>query len=133
MIHQHVKRIKRRHIRELVVYGVVGISALVVQDLLYWALHHYLGVFPSLSMLAGNIAGMFVAYFGHIKFTFRKHRYSKREFTKFLITSLIGLVINVAGVRLITKVLMLAPAFGVIPTFITPVITFLISKFWAFR
>ena len=92
MIHQHVKKIKRKHIREIAIYGVVGLTALFFQD-----------------------------------------RFSKREFTKFMITSVIGLCINVGGVRILTKVFMLAPEYGVIPTFITPFISFLISKFWAFR
>jgi putative flippase GtrA len=133
MIKQHVKKIQRRHIREIVVYGMVGITALVVQDLIYWAAHHYYGVFPSVAMILGNIGGMFIAYVGHIKFTFKKERYSKREFVKFVITSGIGLLINVGGVRFITKVLLLSPVWGLAPTLVTPFITFLISKFWAFR
>lgn len=133
MIKNHVKKIHRHHIRELMVYGVVGITALGVQDLIYWVAHRYYGVFPSVSMIMGNIGGMFVAYVGHIKFTFKKERYSKREFLKFVITSGIGLLINVGGVRFITKVLLLSPAWGLAPTFVTPFITFLVSKFWAFR
>jgi putative flippase GtrA len=133
MIRHHVKKIKRRHIREILVYGIVGVSALVVQDLLYWVAHRYFAVFPSVAMMLGTLAGMVVAYFGHIKFTFKKHRYSKSEFVKFVVTALIGLVINVGGVRFITKVLFLSPSWGLAPTFVTPVITFIISKFWAFR
>lgn len=133
MIHQHVKKIKRKHIREIAIYGMVGLTALFFQDLVYWVSHRYFHVFPSVSMILGSTVGMFVAYYGHIKFTFKRHRFSKREFTKFMITSMIGLCINVGGVRILTKVFMLAPEYGVIPTFITPFISFLISKFWAFR
>ncbi len=132
MIKQHVKIAHHKHIREILVYGMVGIAALIVQDLIYWFAHRN-GVFPSVAMILGNIGGMFIAYFGHIKYTFKKERYSKREFAKFVITSGIGLLINVGGVRFITKVLLLSPTWGLIPTFITPFITFLISKFWAFR
>lgn len=132
MIKQHVKQVKRKHIREIMIYGFVGIAALIVQDAIYWLAHRN-GVFPSVAMIMGNVGGMFVAYFGHIKYTFKKERYSKREFVKFFITSAIGLMINVGGVRFITKVLLLTPAWGLLPTFITPFITFLISKFWAFR
>ena len=133
MIKQHVKKIKRRHVREVLVYGAVGISALIIQDLIYWIAHRYFGVFPSVAMILGSIGGMLIAYVGHIKYTFKKHRYSKREFVKFLVTSMIGMAINVGGVRFITKVLLLSPDWGLAPTLIAPFVTFLISKFWAFR
>lgn len=133
MIHQHVKRVGRKHIREVVIYGIVGLSALVIQDLIYWVLHKYYLIFPSIAMIIGNIGGMLVAYTGHIKFTFKKHRFSKAEFSKFVITSMIGLCFNVLGVRVLTKIFLLAPKYGLLPTFIAPIITFLISKFWAFR
>ena len=68
-----------------------------------------------------------------LKIIEKKERYSKREFVKFVITSGLGLLINVGGVRFITKVLLLSPVWGLAPTFVTPFITFLISKFWAFR
>lgn len=133
MIKEHVRKIKRHHIREVLVYGLVGIAALVVQDLIYWVMHRYFAVFPSVAMILGNFGGMFVAYYGHIRFTFKKRRYSRSEFVKFMVVSGVGLCVNVGGVRIITKVLMLSPSWGLLPTFITPFITFLINKFWAFR
>ena len=133
MIHQHVKKVSQKHIRELITYGIVGLTALFTQDLIYLALHKYYGVFPSVAMIVGNIGGMLVAYVGHIKFTFQKHRFSKTEFSKFVVTSMIGLCFNVLGVRILTKVFLLSPGYGLLPTFIAPIITFLISKFWAFR
>jgi len=129
MIHQHVKKIKRKHIREIVIYGMVGLTALFFQDVVYWILHRHFGVFPSVSMILGSFVGMAISYYGHVKFTFKKHRFSKREFTKFIVTSAIGICINVGGVRILTKVFMLSPEYGVIPTFITPLVTFLIRAF----
>lgn len=132
MIREHVRK-RKKHIREVIVYGMVGVTALIVQDILYWVCHRYFGIFPSVSMILGSLAGMVVAYIGHVKYTFKKHRYSKREFVKFLVTSMVGMCINVGGVRFITKVLLLTPDWGLVPTLIAPFVTFLISKFWAFR
>lgn len=133
MIKEHVKTIqKNQHLREILIYGVVGISALIAQDIIF-LLGPSFGVYPTVAMIVGNLVGMFISYYGHSKFTFQKSRYSKREFIKFAITSMVGLVINAGSVRIITKVLMLDHTWGLLPTFITPIITFLISKFWAFR
>ncbi len=133
MIHQHVKWVKHKQLREILVYGLVGLSALATQDIIYWVLHHYFAVYPSVAMIIGTGCGMVNAYIGHIKFTFQKHRFSRRDFSKFMITAIIGLCCNVMGVRIITKVLLLSPEWGLLPTFITPLVTFLISKFWVFK
>jgi putative flippase GtrA len=134
MIKKHVSRVyQNKHFREMCVYGFVGIVALIVQDLIYLIAPKF-GVFPTVAMIIGNFAGMFIAYFGHTKLTFKKtHHFSKREFTRFLVTSCVGLLINVGGVRIITKVLGMDHLWGLLPTFISPIVTFLISKFWAFR
>ncbi len=127
-----IKKVKMRHVREIVVYGIVGSSALLLQTIMYVFLIH-VHVFPSIAMMVGTFSGMILSYFGHVKFTFKKNKFSHREFVKFAITSCIGLVLNVASVRIITKVLLLNPHYAIIPTLFTPLVTFLISKFWAFR
>jgi putative flippase GtrA len=128
-----IKKVKRRHIREVIVYGLVGGSAWIVQTVLFLLCIRF-HVFPSISMTVGTFGGMIVAYFGHTRFTFQKeHRFSRSDFVKFMVTSGVGLMINVGSVRFIIKVLELDPHYGIIPTIFTPGITFLISKFWAFK
>ena len=128
-----IKKIERRHAIELFTYAFVGGSAWFVQTLVYVAAIK-VHVFPSVSMVIGNTAGMLVGYFGHVRFTFKRtHKFSHSEFVKYFVTSIIGLLINVGGVRIITKVFLLDPSYGIIPTLFTPGITFLISKFWAFK
>lgn len=126
-------KIELRHAVEVLTYLFVGGSAWMVQTIVYVLLLK-IHVFPSVAMIFGNFAGMFVSYFGHTKYTFKKtHKFSHKEFIKFMVTSTIGLGINVSGVRIITKVLMLNPHYAIIPTIFTPAVTFLISKFWAFK
>lgn len=128
-----INKVKRRHAIEIFTYLCVGGSAWVVQTITYLLLMK-VHIFPSVSMIGGNFCGFIVAYFGHVRFTFKRtHRFSHTEFVKFLVTSMIGLCINVGGVRIITKVFMLHPGYGIIPTIFTPGITFLISKLWAFK
>lgn len=128
-----IKKVHRRHAIELLTYGFVGGGAFVVQTIVYFmALRIH--IFPSISMILGNFAGMIFAYFGHVKFTFKRtHKFSHKEFIKYVLTAIIGLCINVLVVRVMTKVFYIDPKFAVLPTLLTPAITFFISKFWAFR
>jgi len=130
---QIIKKVRRRHVREVFIYGMVGGVAWITQTITYLILIRLLHIFPSVAMICGTLAGLIISYYGHTQFTFRKHRFSHTEFVKFMVTSMLGLCINIGGVRLITKVLLLSPEFAIIPTIFTPFITFLISKFWAFK
>lgn len=124
---------KQKYAIEILTYLLVGGSAWVVQTIFYIILLK-VRVFPSVAMIIGTVCGMFVSYFGHTKYTFKKtHKFSHSEFIKFGATSLAGLFINVSSVRVITKVLHLHPHYAIIPTIFTPAVTFLISKFWAFK
>lgn len=128
-----IKRVHRRHAIQLFTYAFVGGSAWVAQTLVYFAALK-VHIYPSVGMILGNFVGMIVAYLGHVKFTFkRKHKFSHKEFIKFFATSVFGLCFNVLGVRIMTKVFEVEPAYAILPTIITPLLTFLISKFWAFK
>lgn len=128
-----VKKIKKHHIREVIVYGMVGSCSWIVQTVIYVLLVRIF-VFPSIAMILGNFGGLIVSYMGHTRFTFQKaNKFTHKDFIKFFVTSLIGLGVNVSGVRIITKVLVLNPHYAIIPTIFTPGLTFLISKFWVFR
>ena len=128
-----IKKIHRRHAIELLTYGFVGGGAFIVQTITYF-MALKIEIFPSVSMIIGNFAGMLFAYFGHVKFTFKRtHKFSHKEFVKYVATSIIGLIINVLAVRIMTKEFNIDPKYAFLPTLITPAITFFISKFWAFR
>ena len=128
-----IEKVHRRHAIEVLTYGVVGGGAFVVQTIIYF-MALKINIFPSISMILGNFAGMLFAYFGHVRFTFKRtHKFSHKEFVKYVATAIIGLVINVLAVRIMTKVFELDPKYAVLPTLITPGITFFISKFWTFK
>ncbi len=125
---------KRRHLRQLFIYGMVGGTAAVTQALAYLALC-WLNLSPLLAIFIGTMLGMLVAYNGHTRFTFQKtHRFSHREFIKFLIASGIGFGSNFVWVFILVQVLHYSHTVAVYPQiFFTPGLTFLISKFWAFK
>ena len=128
-----IKKVHKRHAVEIATYVFVGGGAFVTQTIIYF-LALKINIFPSIAMLLGNFGGMIFAYFGHVTFTFkRSHRFSHKEFIKYVVTAIIGLLINVLAVRVMTKVFYLDPKYAVLPTIVTPAITFFVSKFWAFK
>lgn len=128
-----IKKIKRRHIKQLIVYGVVGVVALIIQMALYLVLCR-LNMNPLYANLIGAGVAMVVAYKGHIKYTFKKeHKFLRSEFIKYVITALFGIAFNTAGVYLLVKVLAYHSDAGVIPMILTPFLTFIINKLWSFK
>ena len=139
-----IKRVRRHHIKEVVIYGMVGLTALVTQMSIYLFLtspkiHMKISITPLLTdpviaTIIGNVVGMLVSYYGHTRFTFQKtHHFSHEEFVKFVITALIGLAVSTSGIYILVTLLKFNHYFGLLPMIISPGITFLISKFWAFR
>ena len=128
------KKIKKHHLREIFIYGLVGLSALGVQSLIYLLLAGN-GAAPLLATLVGNSCGMLVSYFGHTIFTFKKtHKFSRKEFIKFIITNVTGLALNSLFTILLVNIMHTHYSTVLYPqAFITPLVTFLISKFWVFK
>ena len=124
---------KHRIFLQIVIYGIVGGVAWITQTISY-IIGLRLKIYPSIAMIIGNCFGMIIAYQGHVKFTFkRNHKFSHSEFIKFTISSLLGLCFNIISVRTITKILKVDPHYAIIPTLLTPIITFLLSKLWTFK
>ncbi len=128
-----VKKINKFQIKQLVIYGIVGVSAAALAAISYIIFCKVME--PLLANFLSNCCGMVVSYFGHTKFTFQKtHRFSPSEFIKFSITSLIGLASNSLWIFILVHIYKFNPEVGIYPIiFFTPMLTFLISKFWAFK
>jgi putative flippase GtrA len=142
-----LKTIKSKAFKEVYIYGLVGMSALAIQDVFYiliMSFHDHIACsnfycdqvknhLAVIAMFLGNLSGMFVSYEGHNKFTFKKEKKCYKEFIKFSITSGIGLAFNLISTYFLINILHLDHKFGLIPTFIAPAITYTISKFWVFK
>lgn len=125
-------KIKAKHIREIIIYIIVGLAAWATQSLLYIVFVDF-GLFPSVAMIIATLLAFLVSYTGHVFFTFRVKTFIFKQFIKSLSNALFTILINVIIVRLITKVLLLNPHYAIFPTLLTPGISFLISKFWVFK
>ena len=128
-----IKKIKHHHIKQVAIYGIVGVVALVVQTVLYMVLCR-LHMYPLYAIIIGCSAGMVVGYIGHTRYTFtRTHKFSHKEFIKYVATALFSLAFNSSSVYILVAVLKYHSDIGIIPMIIAPALTFLISKFWVFK
>lgn len=128
-----IKKIKIRHIRQVFIYGLVGVVALVTQLFTYLTLCK-LKMYPLYANFIGGILGVLVGYKGHTQYTFEKtHKFSRREFVKYILTSIIGIFINSISVYLLIDIFKYGSNIGIIPMLLTPGVTFIINKFWAFK
>jgi putative flippase GtrA len=128
-----IKKVRKKHIKELALYGIIGVIALFTQMFIYTILC-YFKIIPLVSSIFGSISGMILGYFGHTKYTFKKiHKFSHKEFIKYIITGIICLSINSISVYVLTDLFNYSSHIGLLPMFLTPLMSFLISKFWAFK
>ena len=130
---QIIKSIKSRHLKQLCIYGVVGICALILQMLIYIVLCQ-IKIHPLIATIISSFIGMIFAYKGHVKFTFEKaHQFNKKEFIKYTITSIIGMLFNAISVYFLVNIKRCHPDIGIVPMMLTPALTFVVNKFWAFK
>jgi putative flippase GtrA len=124
----------RRQLIELLRFGAVGGIATLV---------HALGYLLALSVLAPQAAN-FAGFAGAVAFSYFGHRYFSfkaqdardarpKSGLRFVIVSAIGYALNAGLVQMSDKVLG-APELGFwFIALVTPVVTFLLLKFWVFR
>ena len=110
---------------------VVGMAATAVHVSLYVGCVALLGMAPLLANAIGFALGVQVSYFGHGRWTFRDAEGSR---LRFWIVSGVGFALNTLFVQLVTGTLGLAYGWAIpLIAGVTPVLTFTLSKLWAFR
>ena len=110
---------------------VVGAVATLVHVLLYVAAVATLGWSPLAANALGFAAGVQVSYFGHGRWTFREAVGSP---LRFWAVAGLGFVLNSLFVQLVTVGLGLSYVWAIpLIAGVTPVLTFALSKLWAFR
>lgn len=86
-----------------------------------------------LSSVLGYCCGMAVSFFGHRIYTFRADADASRQFVRFLILSVGGLLISYGSVWFTVDVLKARPFWSTVMTVaLVPLMTFIVMKFWIF-
>ena len=103
--------------------GVYGLSALVFK------LH------PQVANLLAYGAAVSTGYLMHSRWSFRNHgRRSRITMVKFFVVSLVSLSLNSLWIAILTDLLGLSPAWPMVPMVcVTPIVTFLLNRYWVFR
>jgi putative flippase GtrA len=124
-------------LQQLVRFGLVGILATAVNALLYLFLaqHHLLR--PVLANAVGFLCAFALSFGGHYYWTFAAQTRNggawHASLVRFFATALLGLGSNTLWTWLLVEQLRLPPASALAGIlFITPVLVFVCSKYWAF-
>ena len=117
-------------------FGVVGLLATAVHAGSYWLMVHNLWLPPVPATIAAFGCAFALSFLGHRHWTFAAEAAGTDERTsllKFLLTSLLGLCSNTFLTWLLTGPLGLGANSALVGIlFVTPVLTFIFSKYWAF-
>ena len=114
-------------------FGVVGITATLTHVSTALLAHDYGGFGPLKANFTGYALAVLVSYFGHARLTFRRAAFRGPQFVRFVATSLAALALNQAIVFIGAHVVDAPFAWALAPAVVVvPVVTFLVSKLWAF-
>lgn len=113
-------------------FVLVGLASTFVYLVLANLMMLY-GVPPARASAFAYLAGMIVSFFGQGRLTFSVARATSRQFARFSLMSIVGLMISVISVTAASR-LDLSPAWGTIFAAVAvPVVSFITMMFWVFK
>ncbi|MBV8045735.1 MAG: GtrA family protein [Paludibacterium sp.] len=121
--------------RQLLWFGVVGISALVVHYLMVTAVLTPLGLAPLVANIAAFLVAFQVSYWGHRHLTFGQSGVSHRHaLPRFFGVACLSFAVNEGLYALLLRFTALDYRVSLlIVLFAVAALTFVLSKLWAFR
>ena len=127
--------LKRRGFRQLVKFGLVGASSTVIDWGSYLLLTRIFGILYLMAKVLSFSVAVLNSYTWNRRWTFRSTDPQKlRQFIKFLIIALVGLVLNTSIMYLAVEKLKLHDIYGLfLATAMVFFWNFSANKFWTFR
>ena len=129
------KLLERRVIRQFIKFGIVGISSAIIDWGLFYFFNRYLAIYYLFAKALSFIFAVINSYIWNRRWTFRSENTQKmQEFSKFLIVSVIGLLLNTLIMFIAVEKYHLRYIFGLmLATAIVVFWNFLANKLWTFR
>lgn len=113
----------------------VGLVATAIHALIYAVMSNWLLIHPHLANFQGYLCAVLFSYFAQMTWTFSSRDPSKRSrsFSKFIVTSLIGFILNALFVLIVKDMLDLHANYALIGIiFVTPLLSFVLLNYWVF-
>ncbi len=122
------------HVFELARFGIVGVAATLV----HLGVAFFLSAYTEIPLILINLMAFMIAFavsfLGHHHWTFQGKTSQKESFLKFLAVALSGLAASTALLFILIKLDISTDMIKLmISIVIIPIVTYLLSKFWAFR
>ena len=116
-------------------FAVVGLGATALHVMVYVATIELAGMAPPTANALGFAAGVNLSFIGHRRWTFRGVAAdARRSLLRFWVVALAGFVLNAGFVQLVTGTFGLGYRWSLpLIVGVTPVLTFTLSRLWAFR
>ena len=119
-------------LRQLVVFGIVGVTATLTHYLVALFCHEVLGINLYLCNLLGYTSAVTVSYFGHGRFTFQVNL-NRQIFRRFVLVSVTTFLASECILAALEQALRLPHRLSLAVVVLTiPLITFILSKMWVF-
>lgn len=120
-------------IRQLILYGIVGVISNAIGYLTYLLLTS-IGFVPEMALTLVYLVAATVAFFGNKKYTFEYEGDARRAAIKFALSYALGYLISIGLLWLLYRVLgfphQFVVAFGIV---LVAIILFLLQRFFVFR
>jgi len=127
--------LKRRVFRQFIKFGLVGVSSTVIDWGIYLILTRFAGIYYLMAKILSFSFAVINSYVWNRRWTFRSNDPQKlRQFIKFLIIALVGVVLNTLIMYIVVDYIHLNDLYGlVISSAIVMFWNFLANKFYTFR
>ena len=127
--------LKRRGIRQLIKFGIVGVSSTVIDWGIYLLLTRIFGFYYLMAKILSFGVAVLNSYIWNRRWTFRSNDPAKlKQFIKFLTISFVGVVLNTFIMYLSVEHLRWHDIYGLfLATAIVLFWNFLANKFYTFR
>lgn len=128
-----ITHLNRELARQLLVFGIIGVSATLTHYVVALLTHNYLGFNLYIANLSGYCTAVAISYFGHGRLTFRREL-NWLVFSRFVLVSLTTLGLSEILLWGLESQFSLHHTLSLAIVVCTiPVITFVLSKLWVFR
>lgn len=113
-------------------FAIIGIAATLTHVAIYALLYSQYNIYAQLANIIAWGFALVVSYTGQKHWTFKEQKHPKHEKLRFIICSLLSLVINAGFAHLFSTVYEQWLLSVLCMFFITPALTFILMKFWVF-